>query len=83
MVKLNTVDKAAIITNIVNDNDTVASFDYVDRKGNKSHRLVRVDSTKADLNGNWTFYCYSDGSGAGGGMRSFKGERISNFKIVE
>ena len=83
MNKLNTEIKSTLVRNIVNDVDTIASFDYVDRKGVVSHRLVRVDSFKPDEKGNWTFYNYSDGKGNGGGIRSFKGDRISNFQIVD
>lgn len=83
MNKLNTEIKAAIVTNVVNDLDTYAKFDYVDRKGNRSERLVRIDSLKPDENGNWTFYCYSNGLGEGGGIRSFKGSRISNLRVVK
>jgi predicted DNA-binding transcriptional regulator YafY len=83
MEKLKTEDKSALIRNIVNDKETVASFDYVDGKGRESHRLVRVDSPIADEKGNWTFYNYSDNQGQKGGIRSFKGGRISNFMIID
>lgn len=83
MKELNTETKAALVRNIVNGIDTVASFDYVDREGNHSHRLVRVDSYKPDEKGNWTFYNYSDRAGQKGGIRSFKSDRISNFQIVD
>ena len=82
MKEVSTEIKEAIVRNILNGVDTVASFDYVDGKGNCSHRLVRIDSYRADENGNWTFYNYSDNQEQKGGIRSFKGSRISNFMII-
>jgi hypothetical protein len=83
MKKLTTKTKAKIVTNVVNDRETYAKFDYVDRKGKYSSRLVRLDSLKPDANDNWIFYCYSNGLGNGGGVRSFKGSRIFNFRVVD
>jgi len=83
MKKLNTEDKSKLVRNIVNDQETFASFDYVDGKGRKSHRLVRLDSPVPDNKGNWTFYNFSNHADQKGGIRSFKGERISNFMVID
>lgn len=83
MKQLKTKDKSILVRNIVNDEPTFARFNYVDRKGNTSHRLVRLDCVTPDENGNWNFYNFSDGAGNGGGIRSFNNERISDFEIVE
>ena len=83
MKKLNTEDKSKLVRNIVNDQETFASFDYVDGKGKASHRLVRLDSPIPDEKGNWTFYSFSNRRGQKGGIRSFKGSRISNFMVID
>jgi len=73
--------KVEIAKKILNGEPVIATFDYVDGKGRSSKRTVRLDTGTPDENGNWTFYNYASSS-TSGGIRSFKGLRVTNFRLV-
>ena len=73
--------KIELAKKILNGEPAIAKFDYVDGKGRASQRTVRLDTGTPDENGNWTFYNYA-GNDTNGGIRSFKGLRVTNFRLV-
>jgi hypothetical protein len=60
---------------------TFATFDYVDRQEKKSKPLVEVNSLKRNEHGNLQFYSFAK-NGRGGGIRQFKPNRVSNFRLL-
>jgi|694.fasta_scaffold135404_7 hypothetical protein len=80
--ELNALDRIYVSTRILLGQPALAEFNYEDARGNTSVRRVSVDSVRADHNGNFVWYNYSNGDGHGGGHRAFNARRISNFRFV-
>jgi len=79
--ELNAEVKVEMAKKILNGEPVIATFNYVDGKGRETRRRVRLDTGTPDDNGNWTFYNYATDR-TKGGIRSFKGIRITDFKLV-